>query len=65
VSLAYDGLLFTGDLMLPPGARAMELEEGDETTRQQSVDQVIAPRARVRDMTICPGHGESFPFSPR
>ena len=62
ISVACDGAIYTGDLILPEGTEAMHLEEADETDREESLRKVIEPRTAARETTIYPGHGESFIF---
>jgi hydroxyacylglutathione hydrolase len=64
ISIACDGALYTGDLILPHDVEDMGLEEADEAVRNRSVREVVGPRAKDGGVTIHPGHGESFPFGP-
>lgn len=58
ISLACDGALYTGDLILLGSAPLFELEESDESAREKSIRDVLALWADGREVTLYPGHGE-------
>jgi len=60
ISIVSNGFIFTGDLILSPETGAMDLEEADEAIKEKSLREVIAPLASGRNVTIYPGHGQSF-----
>ena len=60
ISLACDGALYTGDLILRQGASLTELAELDEAVRARSIQDVLGRWAKGREVTIHPGHGESI-----